>query len=262
LKIIIKPLTMKRVFKYLALIILAGSVPLTMSFGQENKSEKKIKVVIDDGSGARTVLDTTFSDGTLPETINLKDWKVVFIGEPDKGIPNVKPDAGTRNVIVTVTSDDKGEKKEEKRIFVISSDSVKWTEKQTEKGKNVYVYTTTESTGGKSGSKVVVSATGSDKSLLEEEDGNQVIVIKDGKMIRSEGGESFNIKVESDDVDSDMETTKYVIAKDGLVITVEGSDEARAKEILKVIESKLDIKSDGGIKKEVVKEETKKIVKK
>jgi hypothetical protein len=254
---------MKRMFKYFVLIMLIGSVPLTMAFGQEKKSEqKKIKVVIDDGSGAKTVLDTTFTGGTLPETVTLKDGNVIFIGEPGKGVAHIKPGTGTRDVFVTVTSDDKGDKKVEKKVIVMSSDSVKWTTKSPEKGENIYVYSTTENTGGKPGTKVVVSAASVGEDILEEEGGNNIIVIKEGKMIKSEGGKTFSIRVESDDVDSDIETTKYVIAKDGLVITVEGSDEASAKEILKVIESKLDIKSDEGVKKEVVKEETKKAVKK
>ena len=38
-----------------------------------------------------------------------------------------------------------------------------------------------------------------------------------------------------------MEKTKYVIAKDGMVVTIEGNDEAKAKEILKDVESRLGV---------------------
>ena len=33
-----------------------------------------------------------------------------------------------------------------------------------------------------------------------------------------------------------VEKTKYVIAKNGMVVTIEGNDEARAKELVKEIE--------------------------
>jgi hypothetical protein len=45
-----------------------------------------------------------------------------------------------------------------------------------------------------------------------------------------------------DDRDSTVNKTKYVIAKDGMVVTVEGNDEARAKDLLKVIENELGVK--------------------
>ena len=38
-----------------------------------------------------------------------------------------------------------------------------------------------------------------------------------------------------------MEKTKYVIAKDGMVISIEGNDEAKVKEIVKDVESKLGV---------------------
>jgi len=36
--------------------------------------------------------------------------------------------------------------------------------------------------------------------------------------------------------------TKYIFAKDGVVITEESKDEAKAKEILEILENKLDVK--------------------
>jgi hypothetical protein len=59
-----------------------------------------------------------------------------------------------------------------------------------------------------------------------------------------------------------MEKTKYVIAKDGMVVTVEGNDETKAKELVKEIEAKLGVKSEGTEKKESVKVESKKTIKK
>ena len=38
--------------------------------------------------------------------------------------------------------------------------------------------------------------------------------------------------------------TKYVIAKDGVVVTVESKDEAKAKDLIKEIENKLGISEE------------------
>jgi hypothetical protein len=47
-----------------------------------------------------------------------------------------------------------------------------------------------------------------------------------------------------------------------MVVTIEGNDDARAKELVKVIESKLGLNSDGTQEKETVKVESKKSIKK
>jgi hypothetical protein len=208
---------MKRMYKLL-FIMLIGSVPFSMAFGQEKKNEQKIKVIINDGSGEKTIIDTTFTGGTMPEKINLKNGKVIYIGESGTGMTHISTGEGTEKVFVTVTSEGDEKKDVEKKVIIMSSDSVKWTAKPGEK--QVYVYSSSKSTGLKPGSK-------------------------DG----------------ADDIDSDMET-KYVIAKDGMVITVEGKDEAKAKEIINLIENKLNIKSESVEKKVVVKTDKKNTVKK
>ncbi len=42
---------------------------------------------------------------------------------------------------------------------------------------------------------------------------------------------------------TDSERTKYVISRDGIVITVEGSDYTKVKEVIEDIEKTLDTKS-------------------
>ena len=59
-----------------------------------------------------------------------------------------------------------------------------------------------------------------------------------------------------------VEKTRYVIAKDGMVVTIEGTDETRAKELAKVVEEKLGVNSEGTGKKETLKVESKKTIKK
>jgi len=56
-------------------------------------------------------------------------------------------------------------------------------------------------------------------------------------------GTKQHIYISTDaDIDTNTDGTKYIIAKDGVVITVESKDEDKAKEILEAIEKELKIK--------------------
>jgi hypothetical protein len=239
--------------------MLIGFVPFSMAFGQEKKSEQKIKVVTNDGSGNITILDTTITDGTMPGTIKLKNGKVIYLTEPDNRMTHITPGEGTERVFVSVSSDGDGVKKEEKKVIIMSGDSIEWTAMSPDKGQHVYVYSNKEKTDGKPVSHIMISSAETGKT---EWTGDNVVIVKDGKVIKDSGEKTFDIRVDSDENDSNTDASKYVIAKDGMVITVEGNDEAKAKEIIKLIEDKLDIKSEGGEKKGVVKTETIKRVKK
>jgi hypothetical protein len=253
---------MKRVCKMLFLILLTGSIPLTSAFCQEKKNEQKIKIVIADESGTKTVIDTTFTGDSMPETITLKDGKVIFIRKPDTRIIHKESTDGKKNVTVTVTSDDEGEKRNEERIIIMSSDSAEWTLPSVDKGKNFYVYSHSESKDGKPLKHITTASAGAGVTTWGDSTGKKVIIIKDIKEKNGKDGKTFDIYVEPDDRDTDTDVTKYVVAKDGIVVTVESNDEARAKELIKEIESKLDVKSEKEGNKEVVKTQTKKIEKK
>lgn len=199
---------MKRMYRFTLLFFIAAAIPVAAVSGQEKKNEQKIKVVINDGSGEKTVLDTTYTGETTPQKINLKNGKVIFIGEPGEKMTHVTSDGKGKKVFVTVSSDGDGKKEIEKKVIIMSGDSMVWTAKP------------------------------------------------DEKTI------AYRVETIDNDNDTNVERTKYVIAKDGFVVTVEGDDEEKAKELMKVIESKLGVKEEGNVKKEVVKEETKKSVKK
>lgn len=216
---------MKRIIKNLLLILMVGSVPISMALGQEKKTEHKVKIVVADKSGTITIIDTTFTAGSKPDSIILKNGEVIYLAHPEKGLTISKSVKGPEKVTVIVTDDNEGEKKNEERVIIMSGDDAKWT----------------------------AASTG---------EGEKVIIVKDGKVIKSDEGETFDIRVDKDNLESDDDVTKYVIAKDGMVISVEGKDEAKVKELIKVIEGKLDVKAEGGEKKEVVKTETKKTEKK
>ncbi len=204
---------MKRIIKNLLPVILAGFIPFSLAFGQEKKNEQKIKVVINDGSGEKTVLDTTYSSGSLPGTITLKDGEVIVL------------------------------------------------EKAGDNSNNVYSYSISKSTGGKPGTKVIIASAGDESSSRVSNNGEKVIVIKDGKEIDNLKEKTVSVRVSTDDTDTDMETTKYIIAKDGIVVTVQGKDEAKTQEIIKEIKNKLGVKNEGE-EKSTVKSDVKKSEKK
>ncbi|MCJ7446095.1 MAG: hypothetical protein MUO72_00195 [Bacteroidales bacterium] len=253
---------MKIVYKMMFLFLLTGSIPLSSAFGQEKKNEQKIKVIIADESGTKTVIDTTLTGNSMPETITLKNGKVIFIGKPGTSMSHKESTGGKENVIVTVTSDEDGEKRKEERIIIMSSDSVEWTLSSIDKGRDFYVYSHSESKDGKPLKHITTASAGAGYGTWADSAGKKVIIIKDIKEKVGKNGKTFDIIVEPDDMDTDTDVTKYVVAKDGIVVTVECNDEARAKELIKEIESKLDVKSEQEGNKEVVKTETKKIIKK
>jgi hypothetical protein len=215
---------MKRIIRNLLLILMACSIPLSMAFGQEKKNEKKIKVTVDEGSGAKIVLDTVIIGTSHPEVIKLKDGNLIFIGEPGTGHKHVSEG---KKVIVSVEADDNDNRHLEEDVFVMSSDSANWTVSSAGGTGHVYVYSHDKGTGNK----------------MDEWEGEKVMIIKDGKITEKYG--------ESEDA------AKYVIAKDGVVVTVESDDEAKATEIIQMVESKLSVKSGDEAKKEVVKTEKK-----
>ena len=80
---------------------------------------------------------------------------------------------------------------------------------------------------------------------------------KGGKKIRKE------IMVNSDEPDTDIEKSSYVIAKDGMVVTIEGGNEEKVRELAAVIESALGVNKDDKTGSQVVvKGENKKTGKK
>jgi hypothetical protein len=246
---------MKRMYKIALLLILTGAVILPLSIGQEKKDERRIKIITTDGSGTKTVIDTTLRGDSMPGTITLKNGKVIVLDKPGEDIILKKSAGGKENIIVTVTSDDEGDTGKEEKFVIMSSDSITWTAVPQGSKDHFYIYSVARDSDGKPGKKVIVASAG-DKNI--EFMGDKVIVMKGGNVIRKGGEKGFSVYVESDDKDANPDATKYVIAKDGIVVTVEGADEAKAKEIVKEIQKKLGIKSEDEVEKGAVKAETKK----
>jgi len=223
----IKINAMKSIPKILLLFFMTFILPFSIASGQDKKTEKKVKVIISDNDGTKTVIDTTFSGETMPGSITLKDGKIIYFDSPGSVTAHISSDEAKKNIYITTTVDDDGEKSNGERVIIMSGDNLEWTSKPST-GTRQHIYITTDGKGEK-GEKtekhVIVASAG----------GNAVWEDKEGK--------TFHVTVDSDkDSDIDNEMTKYVIARDGIVVTVESNDEARAKEVIKAIESKLDIK--------------------
>jgi hypothetical protein len=127
---------------------------------------------------------------------------------------------------------------------------------------------------GDGGEKVVIVKSGAHAGEAEEghvmtwsasssgENGNVVYVTKAHQGMK-DGEVKYNIEVRQDESGNKTEKTSYVIAKDGMVVTIEGGSEEKVKELAGVIESKLGVKKDDkATKTEVLKEDTKKTTKK
>ena len=101
-------------------------------------------------------------------------------------------------------------------------------------------------------------------TISEKGSKGRVIYINDGSPVKiSEGGKRFNVEVITDNDGRQTAKSNYVIAKDGMVITIEGGDEAKVKEMGELIESRIGkSKDDKDATLSVVKEESKKTVKK
>jgi hypothetical protein len=231
---------MKRILKVISTAFIICLIPFSIVAGQEKKTEHKIKIIIDDGSGKNVVIDTLLNDDTINNPIKLKDGKVIFIGDGADMLHH----EGNKQVSVTVSDDGKDTKKVVKEITIVSSDEP--TGKEDNEGDKIYVYNDSKAAEGKTGEhhKVI---TWTDKGGNGPEE--KVIIIKDGKVIENKSGETFEYTIKSGIEESDAEMTKYIISKDGMVITIEGNDYNKVKELVKEIESKLDVRKEGGKKK-------------
>jgi len=169
---------------------------------QEEKTGKKIKIIVDDGAGKKVIIDTLLNNDSDIETIKTADRKIILIcsDDPDHG----KGGKGTNHVTVTVTSDNEVQNNEG------DNDVTAWTKNN-------------------------------DSSDVEN-----VIVVKKVHGKDSHIEKSYDVMLTTDD-DSTVEKARYVVAKDGMVVTVEGEDEEKARGLMKVIEDYLGVKDDGKV---------------
>jgi len=217
---------MKSPLKTLCISLIVLIIPVMLANGQGKKSEQKLKVVVNNGSGTKVVIDTVFYGSQHPDSIELKDGSVIYIKHHGEQV-DMKENNGKEDFFVTYSSDDNNEGSEVNK-----------------EGRGNMKY------------KVIT------RSSRKEGDKSETIYINKNDSSDIDNEKTFDVYVSSDDKDSSVEKTKFVIAKDGMVVTIEGNDEAKAKELAKDIEAKLDVENKESDKKETVKVESKKIIKK
>ncbi len=237
---------MKRIFLIIATSLFICLIPFSITSGQDKKSEQKIRIVTTDDSGTKILLDTLIKDRPLRDSISLDNGKVIYIGKSVKNANFISED-GTKNVVVTVTSDGKESKKETSKITIVSSDDATWEE--ADKDGNIMIYNISEGDGDKSGEhKKYITWSGN----VDNSEADKIIIINDSDVIRKDGEESMTYTIKSvidDDNESDYEQTKYVINRDGMKVTIVGEDYDKVKELAKEIEGKINAKNDDTIKK-------------
>jgi hypothetical protein len=167
-------------------VFLIFLLPAPFINAQEKMTEKKITVVIDNGSGKEILMDTVLYGDNGTDSVILKNGEVFYV--------NKTPENKYGN---PVNKDEKGEKK-------------------------YRIIARVEKNGKQSGDRYV---------YINNENGSDI----------STDGETFDISTDEDISGNDFDKTRYVIAKDGITVTVEGKDDAKVQELVKEIEKKLDI---------------------
>jgi len=232
---------MKRTGKIAFVAVLAALLLSSQAGAQEKKEQQKIKIVVADNAGTKVVIDTTFAGGTTPDSITLKDGNVIYIksGNTDMNGSDMA-NSVTKKVYVTVTDDGKDDKKIRKEITVIAGDSASFDQKG-DGGKVIIIK------DGKTMAESSYTITGSADVKTEGKSGNKTVYyyVSSDKDGQKGSPEKFNIEVNSDAPNvKDTEKSSYVIARDGIVVTIEGGTEEQVKELASVIESKLGVKKD------------------
>jgi hypothetical protein len=213
---------MKRILKIATVTFLACLIPSTAIKAQEKKNEQHIKIVVADKSGTKIELDTLIKGSSLADSIKLKNGEVIYL---------------RKHGVVGTIKHIEGDENNDGDIIIIRGGGKHFVEGC---GGRVMSWSSSE---GESGGKRIIY-------INEETEG-----LKDGE-------KTFDVKVKTDKSGETVEKTKYVLAKDGMVISIEGNDEAKVKDLVKDIETKLDVSKEGTTTKTVVKEETKKSIKK
>jgi hypothetical protein len=226
--------------RFTLFVILA--LPIAIISAQDIQTEKKIKIVIEDEKGNKTIIDTTFTGTPGSNAITLKNGKTIFIGNGE-GLEHFNISEGDGHMTVTMTSDGKNDQKIEKTITITSSDSAEWVSSG-QGGTKTYSFTPAT---GDPEKHVIIAHAGDENVEWESADGKQRVIVSVSK---SAGTDHKEVMVHvpsvgNNDVDTNTNTTKMVVARDGMVITIEGEDEAKVKDLMKLIESNLGLDSKG-----------------
>lgn len=246
---------MKRIVKIAFALALLILIPSVLVRAQEKKTGQKVKIVVAEKGGTKVIIDTTFTNLPKVDSIKLKDGKVIYLAKHDcasAGLTHVSEGEG--KVMVIVTTGDEDGKEMKKEIKVISGDSIMCIKHGD--GEDLFIV--------KEGKHIenVQEGKAMNWTISEGDEKGNIIYINEGRAGLKEGEKKFNIEVITDESGMTVEKTNYVLAKDGMVISIEGGSEEKVREVAEMIEAKLGIAKYEKGNRQVVKEETKKTVKK
>lgn len=250
---------MKRKVKIVLTLFVLLLIPAALLTAQEKKNEQRIKIVVSDKSGTKVEIDTLITGGTMADSIKLKNGEVIYLAGHGKGVKMTHSEGDHNTTFVSYSNNDKDEKGEKvekedhKTITIISGDSVSNIEGG--EGNEVVIVKGGKSKTQAKGGEVV---TWSSSSSSGNSSGEKYIYINEGKGSVKEGKKTYDVTVTTDDKGNSVEKTKYVIAKDGMVVTIEGNDEAKAKELLDLVQVKLGKDQKDKAETKEVKKEIKK----
>jgi hypothetical protein len=221
---------MKRIVKIAMAVVPLFLIPVLVLNAQENGKEKHIKVVMVDNAGNKVQLDTLIKGEINSDSIKLKNGEIIYlsrVGKPGKNINHVS----SETMIVTSSSDEKSPKEKQKKIIIVTDDGD--SSKLIEHGDVVIVNAGNHKNTGEGQSYAFVTS-------------------------KSGGSGSKFVYVDEDkstgDKNNNVEKSKFVIAKDGIVVTVEGNDEAKAKEVIEAVKAKLGVNKEDKSGKDADKE--------
>jgi hypothetical protein len=184
-----------------------------------------------------------FTDGIDRDSIVLKDGKVIHFRHNDNDVPHFKVNDEKGSIYITSNKKRENGEGSEEEIIVMSGKNGSWTITPSAGSKqHVYVHSGTDSKDEKTVKHVLVTSSSNEEAAWEEKEGKKMIIVNDSRTMPEE--KTIHVTVGSHDADNANDMTKYIIASDGIVVTVESDDEAKAKEIINMIENKLDAKSD------------------
>jgi hypothetical protein len=216
------------------LILTVALLPFAMTSAQQKENAEKVKVIISDDQGTRVIVDTTFS-GLIDQgdSVALKNGRMIFIGKSPGNERVISLPDGKSIFIASGKSKDGEEKVRE--ITVIKSDTINKSGDIKTGESKIYVFSSSDENEPAEHYEIISHSLNDRK-----ESGNKYIYINDDDGLVWNRGSNFSISNDTLESADDMETPKYVIAKNGIVVSVEGKDEARIKELLEEINKKLD----------------------
>lgn len=208
---------MKRT-KFLLTALIISLLSASFINGQEKKVEKRIKVVVAEKSKPTVVFDTVFRRNIDIDSIKLKDGSIIYVGEENEGLPD-EPGSVRKKVYIASAIDNNGREKR-KTITIFSTDSLELR----------------QISDGKDCEKVIVRKSGKNK----DEKSRNYLYIYDDEDSTDNSVKEKDVYGDFDIHDRNTDRIKYIIAKNGIVVTLEGDDEARLNELRNDIEKRLD----------------------